>query len=113
MKTTLWSQFNAVKAYATLGEICGGLGRYLGSTNRTSSYNYDNEINRPLKSLNLLDKNYKGFIKERSNFIEGGRKMDRPIRVLVAKPGLDGHDRGAKVIARSLRMREWRSSIQD
>ena len=29
--------------------------------------------------------------------------MDSPIRVLVAKPGLDGHDRGAKVIARSLR----------
>lgn len=29
--------------------------------------------------------------------------MDNPIRVLVAKPGLDGHDRGAKVIARSLR----------
>ncbi len=29
--------------------------------------------------------------------------MKRPIRVLVAKPGLDGHDRGAKVIARALR----------
>lgn len=29
--------------------------------------------------------------------------MQRPIRVLVAKPGLDGHDRGAKVIARALR----------
>jgi len=29
--------------------------------------------------------------------------MERKIRVLVAKPGLDGHDRGAKVIARSLR----------
>ncbi len=29
--------------------------------------------------------------------------MDRKIRVLVAKPGLDGHDRGAKVIARALR----------
>ncbi|MBL8290243.1 MAG: cobalamin B12-binding domain-containing protein [Bryobacterales bacterium] len=29
--------------------------------------------------------------------------MERPIRVLVAKPGLDGHDRGAKVIARALR----------
>ncbi len=28
---------------------------------------------------------------------------ERPIRVLVAKPGLDGHDRGAKVIARALR----------
>jgi len=29
--------------------------------------------------------------------------MERRIRVLVAKPGLDGHDRGAKVIARALR----------
>jgi methylmalonyl-CoA mutase C-terminal domain/subunit len=29
--------------------------------------------------------------------------MDRPIRVLVAKVGLDGHDRGAKVIATSLK----------
>jgi methylmalonyl-CoA mutase C-terminal domain/subunit len=29
--------------------------------------------------------------------------MGRPIRVLIAKPGLDGHDRGAKVIARALR----------
>lgn len=29
--------------------------------------------------------------------------MDKPIRVLVAKPGLDGHDRGAKLIARALR----------
>ncbi len=27
----------------------------------------------------------------------------RPIRILVAKPGLDGHDRGAKVVARALR----------
>lgn len=29
--------------------------------------------------------------------------MERRIRILVAKPGLDGHDRGAKVIARALR----------
>ena len=29
--------------------------------------------------------------------------MNRPIRVLVAKPGLDGHDRGAKVVAAALR----------
>ena len=28
---------------------------------------------------------------------------DRPIRVVIAKPGLDGHDRGAKIIARALR----------
>jgi len=26
-----------------------------------------------------------------------------PLRVLIAKPGLDGHDRGAKVVARALR----------
>ncbi len=31
------------------------------------------------------------------------KKMNRPIRVLVAKVGLDGHDRGAKVIANSLK----------
>jgi methylmalonyl-CoA mutase C-terminal domain/subunit len=29
--------------------------------------------------------------------------VDRKIRVLIAKPGLDGHDRGAKVVARALR----------
>jgi methylmalonyl-CoA mutase C-terminal domain/subunit len=29
--------------------------------------------------------------------------MDRPVRILVAKAGLDGHDRGAKIIARALR----------
>lgn len=28
---------------------------------------------------------------------------ERPIRVLIAKPGLDGHDRGAKIVARALR----------
>jgi len=30
-------------------------------------------------------------------------EVDRKIRVVVAKPGLDGHDRGAKIIARALR----------
>ena len=29
--------------------------------------------------------------------------MASPIRVVIAKPGLDGHDRGAKIIARALR----------
>ena len=28
---------------------------------------------------------------------------DRPLKVLIAKPGLDGHDRGAKIVARALR----------
>ncbi|MBM4187396.1 MAG: cobalamin B12-binding domain-containing protein [Gemmatimonadetes bacterium] len=31
------------------------------------------------------------------------KALPRPIRVLVAKPGLDGHDRGAKVVAAALR----------
>jgi methylmalonyl-CoA mutase C-terminal domain/subunit len=31
------------------------------------------------------------------------RHLARPIRILVAKPGLDGHDRGAKVVAAALR----------
>jgi methylmalonyl-CoA mutase C-terminal domain/subunit len=35
--------------------------------------------------------------------IDFAASMPRPIRVLIAKPGLDGHDRGAKVIARALR----------
>jgi methylmalonyl-CoA mutase C-terminal domain/subunit len=30
-------------------------------------------------------------------------RLSRPIRVLIAKPGLDGHDRGAKVVAAALR----------
>ena len=29
--------------------------------------------------------------------------MDKPLRIVIAKPGLDGHDRGAKVVARALR----------
>jgi methylmalonyl-CoA mutase C-terminal domain/subunit len=34
---------------------------------------------------------------------QGGGQSTRKIRVVVAKPGLDGHDRGAKIIARALR----------
>jgi methylmalonyl-CoA mutase C-terminal domain/subunit len=35
--------------------------------------------------------------------VTDGAQRSRPIRVLIAKPGLDGHDRGAKVLARGLR----------
>lgn len=34
---------------------------------------------------------------------EGAMGTDKKLRVIVAKPGLDGHDRGAKVVARALR----------
>ena len=61
---------DAVRAYATLGEICGALREVFGTYQETSA---------------------------RSD------TWRQPIRVLVAKPGLDGHDRGAKVIARALR----------
>src|SRR5215213_6059081 len=37
------------------------------------------------------------------DIIRGGKMTEKKIRVLVAKPGLDGHDRGAKVVARALR----------
>ena len=32
-----------------------------------------------------------------------GRALERKIKVLVGKPGLDGHDRGAKVVAQALK----------
>jgi len=36
--------------------------------------------------------------------LERGKEMsEQPVRILVAKPGLDGHDRGAKIVARALR----------
>ena len=35
--------------------------------------------------------------------MSGARLLDQPIRILVAKVGLDGHDRGVKVVARALR----------
>ncbi len=38
-----------------------------------------------------------------SQAVPGDQRMPTPPRVLVAKPGLDGHDRGAKVIAHALR----------
>lgn len=39
----------------------------------------------------------------RSRDIPKGKKPGRKVRILVGKPGLDGHDRGAKIIARALR----------
>ena len=43
------------------------------------------------------------FVKESTRTIERVLAMSSRIRVVVAKPGLDGHDRGAKVVARALR----------
>jgi len=37
----------------------------------------------------------------------------KPIRVLMAKPGLDGHESGAKVIAALWRMPVWKWSTQE
>ncbi len=43
------------------------------------------------------------YFKIQNLYIREVINLDRPIRVVVAKPGLDGHDRGAKVVARALR----------
>ena len=44
-----------------------------------------------------------GQVFNRNGRSRGDQVIDRPVRILVAKPGLDGHDRGAKIIARALR----------
>ena len=44
------------------------------------------------------------MVKERTTLVKERTSLNgKKIRVLVAKPGLDGHDRGAKVVARALR----------
>ncbi len=61
--------------------------------------------------VNILEKSKESRVKGRrisffhhSSLTTHQKNMsERKIRVLVAKPGLDGHDRGAKVIARALR----------
>jgi methylmalonyl-CoA mutase, C-terminal domain len=47
--------------------------------------------------VNVVQNGFQGALKDSNKMIE------KKIRVLVAKPGLDGHDRGAKVIVRALR----------
>jgi methylmalonyl-CoA mutase C-terminal domain/subunit len=41
--------------------------------------------------------------KEKGTAVATPKKAARKVRILVGKPGLDGHDRGAKIIARALR----------
>jgi len=47
--------------------------------------------------------NNKGRTLEEGSLNGGWLSLERRIRVLIAKPGLDGHDRGAKVLVRALR----------
>lgn len=42
-------------------------------------------------------------IREVQGFLSARPFMATPLRIVIAKPGLDGHDRGAKVVARALR----------
>ncbi len=66
---------DASKAYVTMGEMCDALREVWGVWRETPG---------------LLSRSYT-------------RAVARKIRVVIAKPGLDGHDRGAKIIARALR----------
>ena len=73
----------AVKAYATLGEISDVFRKVWGAVPRRWRL-----LNAGVPAL---------------PFTPSSRMPDRKLRILVAKPGLDGHDRGAKIIARALR----------
>ncbi len=54
-----------------------------------------------LKNIDFLNK--KWINKELCFILTRGINMERKIRILMAKPGLDGHDRGVKVVSRALR----------
>src|SRR4030042_4034418 len=62
-------------------------------------------VDFPLTSnaLLLTDKGFKFFIRIFSSTNKRSNGVEKKIRILVAKPGLDGHDRGAKVVAQALR----------
>src|ERR1051325_738745 len=47
----------------------------------------------------ILPKDFAGSVRD----FTGASFMDRPLRIVLAKVGLDGHDRGIKVVARALR----------
>jgi methylmalonyl-CoA mutase C-terminal domain/subunit len=49
------------------------------------------------------ERNHIGLMTHHSSLITGSEATMRPIRVVIGKVGLDGHDRGAKVVARALR----------
>jgi methylmalonyl-CoA mutase C-terminal domain/subunit len=61
---------------------------------------YDTVTKRVLSANSLSPSLLFGIIFHQ---VYGGIMSQRKIRVLIAKPGLDGHDRGAKVVARALR----------
>jgi len=79
----------AVKEYVTLGEICDAFRETMGTYTDPAMYSQ-----RGAKMASATATKRSGT---------GKAKGKRKIRVMVGKPGLDGHDRGAKIIARALR----------
>ncbi len=82
---------HAARARATLGEISDALEKVFGryqATNRTISGVYSSESESDA-----------AFQKARQMAAAFAAQEGRPLRILVAKMGQDGHDRGAKVIA--------------
>jgi hypothetical protein len=71
---TMYPLLDCVRAYATVGEMCDAL----------------REVWGEYEEVPLI-------------YLACDPELMRKIRVVIAKPGLDGHDRGAKVIARALR----------
>ena len=79
---TMYPLMDCVRAYATVGEMCDALREVWGEYEEVPDLGLEEEVELPPS---------------------GGRSDMHKIRVVIAKPGLDGHDRGAKVIARALR----------
>ncbi len=108
---TMYPLLDCVRAYATIGEMCDAM-RDVWGEYRGSAADLVISFQLPASSSQLASRS-------KLRFGAGSRKLElaagswqlaagscslmRKIRVVIAKPGLDGHDRGAKVIARALR----------
>ena len=81
------------------GEIVGW-----GTDDRRSDARLQLELPGERRGCGVHRLDHRGSVKDGSAACATIERMtDRPLKVLIAKPGLDGHDRGAKVLARGLR----------
>jgi methylmalonyl-CoA mutase C-terminal domain/subunit len=79
---------------------CPSQARCVAPKRHVKNYNTRFEAHDSLKQYKFGQTAHSIITLESNN---GGTMTEKKIRVLVAKPGLDGHDRGAKVVARALR----------
>jgi len=86
---------DAAREYVTLGEMCDTLRETMGVLHRSGDVlNQREPGGEAMATVKAKGKNLAAA---------APKKAARKVRILVGKPGLDGHDRGAKIIARALR----------